>query len=178
MTNLLEDKYLPIGKIVNVFGINGWIKIKFYNHSDEILNKYNNVFISDNNNKIYGTFKLIIEEFFIQKNIFHIKLKNINNRNDALKLKGYGINILKTDLPKIDTGEYYWIDLIGIDVYNNTQHHFGKITSLIEVGDKSVMIIDNHKQPTVQTLIPFIDIYVMNVDLVQKKIMVDWGIDY
>lgn len=94
------------------------------------------------------------------------------------------ILILKSQLPDLDsnhTQDYYWTDLIGLDVYNLENTYLGKIDSFFETGANDVMIIINNidHEKTKKTLIPYVlDKFIKTIDLAQKKMTVDWHEDW
>lgn len=109
------------------------------------------------------------------------KAKNIVNAD---------ILILKSQLPDLNsqnTQEYYWTDLIGLDVYNLEKTYLGKIDSFFETGANDVMVIIPHRHcedevrndARVEILIPYIlDTVIKSIDLTQKQMIVDWHEDW
>lgn len=164
-----NDDFITMGKIVNAFGIKGWVKIKAENPESLSKNSKLNLFI----NKVWSEY--IVEKSFIQNDILHIKFKEINDRDTALTLKGTIIGNKRSEFPNLENGEYYWVDLIGLNVYNRQDQFLGTVDSLMETGATSVLVVKNHET---QHLIPFVGIYVIDVDLNNKRILVDWGLDY
>ncbi len=83
----------------------------------------------------------------------------------------------RPELHSDKTQEYYWTDLIGLDVYNLEQHYLGKIDSLFETGANDVMVIIN--DAGVKILIPYVlDKFIKTIDLSQKQMIVDWQEDW
>jgi 16S rRNA processing protein RimM len=96
--------------------------------------------------------------------------QNPHDRNEADRLRGYLIGIKKNDLPILEKGKYYWSDLIGLEVFNQEKFNFGVVDSIMETGSNDVLVIKGEKE----TLIPYLDNVILNIDLVKKSILVDW----
>ncbi len=82
--------------------------------------------------------------------------------------------------PTPDDGEFYWVDLIGLDVVNREGVALGRVEGLIETGPHCVLRIVARAggAPDDEVLVPFVDAYVDAVDLPGRRITVDWQPDY
>jgi len=172
-SNFKDSELVPIGRIVGAFGIKGWVKIKTDTNDANSLSSYGNIYVATTNG--YVNYKL--EEFFVNQNIFHAKFAGINDRDLALQLRGANVAVYRSDFPQTETGEYYWVDLIGLEVYNKHGVFFGQVVNLMETGANSVLVVEN-KSANSKCLIPFVAVYVLEVNLEDKKITVDWELDY
>lgn len=164
-----DDNLVSLGKIVSAFGIQGWVKIKTSANPDNFQNYHNlHVLINDQ------VQMLKIEKFTAQGDIFNVKFIGINDRDQALSLKGATVSVLRSDLPILTENEYYWTDLIGLKVINQQQEPIGTVTNLMDTGANDVLVVKGDKQH----LIPFVANYVIDVDIQNNCIIVDWGLDY
>ena len=100
------------------------------------------------------------------------------DRNAAEALKGARIFISRASFPTPDEGEFYWVDLIGLDVFDRDGRALGCVTSLIETGPHCVLCIQPTQAGAAELLIPFVDAYVDTVDLPNRRLVVDWQADY
>lgn len=162
---------IPMGRIIGAFGVKGWVKIKADTQESDALGRYKNLylFIEDQ----YVLYNLA--ESFVQKNILHAKFDEVLDRDSAALLRGITVAVSRDEFPVNDDGEYYWVDLIGTKVYNPAGDYFGVVIDLIETGANAVLVVKNED---IESLIPFVDVYVANVDLLNKKITVYWELDY
>jgi 16S rRNA processing protein RimM len=170
--NYSDGELIPIGRVVGAFGIKGWVKIKVDTNEPNALSKYSSIYVSING--MYIKYKL--EEFFVTNNIFHAKFSEVSNRELAMQLRGCNVAVLRSEFPNTVTGEYYWVDLIGLEVYNKANVWLGQVVDLMETGANSVLVVKN--QSADKHLIPFVAVYILEVDLEAKKITVDWELDY
>jgi 16S rRNA processing protein RimM len=111
-------------------------------------------------------------------------LVDVTGRDAAEALKGAVISIPRSEFPALPEDEYYWTDLIGLDVVNLQGEALGKVTDMMHNGAQSILRImpvlaDASSEGKAQErLVPFVDQFVKTVDLAAKKITLDWGLDY
>ena len=108
----------------------------------------------------------------------------IPDRNAAEALHGARIFVSRQSFPTADPDEFYWVDLIGLAVSNREGVVLGSVVGLIDTGPHSVLRVAPDAVPEGQTaqeaerLIPFVGAYVDSVSLPERRIVVDWGLDY
>ena len=170
-TPIADNDLVPMGRVVNAFGIKGWVKIKTSTDSHDALSEYKKLYVFTNNKWVVHR----VEQNFVQNEFFHAKLDKIEDRDGAIMLKGSTVAVPRCDFPEVGSGEYYWVDLIGLDVVNSNNEHLGKVDSLMETGANSVLVVKDNAE---QFLIPFVDAYISDVNLEKKQISVFWERDY
>jgi 16S rRNA processing protein RimM len=102
----------------------------------------------------------------------------VADRTAAEALRGARIFIARSQFPKPAEDEFYWADLIGLDVVNREGLTLGSVAGLIDTGPHSVLRIRPPAADGEEVLIPFVSAYVDSVDLPARRIVVDWGLDY
>ncbi len=109
-----EETLLHVGKISGVFGIKGWVKVfSFTGYREDIL-QYSPWQLKKN-----GVTKHVeIVTGQLQNQLVVAQLKGVDDRNVAEALIGWEIFIEKAQLPPVKENEYYWSDLIGLQVEN------------------------------------------------------------
>lgn len=105
--------------------------------------------------------------------------QELADRNAAEALKGAAVFVSRASFPTPDDGEFYWIDLIGLQVHNRAGKGLGEVIGLIETGPHCVLRIQPAGAQTEaeEVLIPFVGAYVDGVDLAARRIAVDWEFD-
>ena len=161
------NKFVVMGKVVGSHGIKGWLKIQSFTEEIKTLGKFSSWFLSKDEVE-WKEFK--VESSSIQGRTILSKIEYVNDRDDADRLRGFLIGINKIDLPALERGKYYWSDLIGLEVINQSGFNFGVIDSIMETGSNDVLVTKNEKE----TLIPYLDNVIIKIDLEKKNIMVDW----
>jgi len=145
----MENKIL-IGKITSAHGIKGEVKIMSFSQNPEDIQNYQPIF--DNNNQ---EFKLKINSKAqgTNKDIFIVKIENISNRNDAEKLQNTELFINKNQLEESDENEFYYVDLIGLDVIDENKNKIGVVKDVMNYGAGDIIEIDfNEKSRQKETL--------------------------
>ncbi len=106
------------------------------------------------------------------------QVQGVGGREMAQCLKGARIFIPRSSFPTPEPGEYYWVDLIGLQVLNRQNERLGEVLGLMETGPHSVLqIVPPGKDPAQESahiLIPFVDAFVDEVRLPERTILVDW----
>lgn len=103
------------------------------------------------------------------------KLEGVDSRDAAEAVTGWYFAAPREELPVPENGEFYWADLIGLDVVNAQGHALGVIESLIETGAHTVLKLREGEQ---QRLLPFVEQVVMVVDVAGGRMTVDWQADW
>jgi len=79
----------------------------------------------------------------------------------------------------LSANEFYWLDLIGMTVANLQGESLGSVADLIDNGAHPILrVVRTDADSEREYLIPFVEHFVPEVDQKNKKITVDWGLDY
>lgn len=167
-----EETLLHVGKISGVFGIKGWVKVfSFTGYREDIL-LYSPWTLKKN--ATTKTVEIVTGQ--LQNQLVVAQIKGIDDRNDAEVLIGWEIFIEKSQLPPAKENEYYWSDLIGLEVENTEGVVLGVIDNLLETGANDVIVVQGEER---QHAIPFIQPQVvLEIDLAARKMRVDWDADF
>jgi len=104
-----------------------------------------------------------------------VRLAGCADRDQAQLLIGCEIGIRRDQLPTLQPGEYFWNDLIGLQVLNLEGEDFGQVDHLLETGANDVLVVKGERE----RLIPFVmKQVIVEIDLEQGRIRVDWDKDY
>jgi 16S rRNA processing protein RimM len=104
---------------------------------------------------------------------------DVDDRTAAEALRGARIFVPRSSFPTAASDEFYWIDLIGLQVRNREDRLLGTVTGLLDTGAHSVLQVRPTDDPdAAERLIPFVDAYIDRVDLQARCIHVDWGLDF
>ena len=121
------NKYLELGQIVNSKGLKGEVKVNSFTDDNTKFERIPKVFIKQKDTlKEYE-----IEKVGYNKNQVIIKFKNINTIEEAEKLRNSYIVIDRETLDPLPEGVYYIADLIGLDVFTETNEYLGKVDEII-----------------------------------------------
>ena len=92
----------------------------------------------------------------------------------AENLRGCDVAVPRAELSDADDGSLYWVDLVGLEVFDESGAGLGKVEGLFETGETSVLVVKGAKE----RMIPFVPAYVKSVDREAKRITVEWKADY
>ena len=158
-------KFLKIGRITKYHGTKGYAKLYYFGNLNDF--NYKEVFLKQRG-KLLSYF---IEDWYVHKNFISIKLKGIGSINDVEKyLKNKEVYVSTTQLPELKEGEFYWYQLYDLEVFDIKGKFIGTIINIIETGSNDVFVVsDNEKE----TLIPYTDEFVKQIDIKNRKMIVE-----
>lgn len=171
-----------IGKIRSPFGVKGWLRVDSFTEPKANIWNFDNWFLindkglncnqSEHFNQVYSFMVHRVQES--RKN-FLVLFKGIIDRASASQLTNSDLAIKRSDLPKLNDMQYYWVDLIGAKVYNLSNCFLGILQYTFVTAANEIMVIKNKTGSSIECLIPysFGDI-VTKVDVNNKVIIVDW----
>ena len=103
----------------------------------------------------------------------------VDDRSAVEALKGARIFIPRSSFPTAGDDEFYWVDLLGLDVVNREGVHLGAVRDLMSTGPQTVLVVAREEDgKTVERMIPFVSQFIDGVDQAAKRITVDWQPDY
>ena len=164
---MLDTEKILIAKIQAHQGLNGWLKIYSYSESKKKFSNYKHFFVIKNETYV----RLDVEDIQVTKSI-KIKFKNFSLREDSDEYIGQNLYIDREQLVELDDNQYYWNDLIGLDVYLEEGEQIGVVKDIIETGSNDVLVIKGSKGEEI--LIPYVfGESIKKVILNEKKIIID-----
>ncbi len=168
----MADEMLELGKISGHFGVQGWLKVYSYTEPMEQITQYKTWYLKKADNwKAYQ-----IEQGRRQGKTVVVKIAGFDNNESAATLIGQTVAIQHQQLKKLSNKSYYWVDLIGLAVYNLEQVYFGTVIQLFETGSNDVLEVEDKGKTRLVPYIP--DQVIKQVDLQAQRIDVDWDADF
>jgi 16S rRNA processing protein RimM len=179
---------IEIGRVVDAWGVKGWIKVQPFASDPQALFSSRRWFVKppeEADIRQYGTKPaasfpplLKVTEAKEHGGVVVAQVKEVSDRNAAEALRGARIFVGRSSFPTADADEYYWVDLIGLVVVNRQGQALGTVVGLLDTGPHSVLRIQPAEPKAEERLVPFVAAYVDDVSLSDKRITVDWGLDY
>lgn len=157
---------LEVGQIVNTFGIKGFVKVYPYVDDIKRFDNLKTIYLKSKNKEN----KFEIEEAKYQKNMVLLKLKGIDTIEQAEVLRNSYIEIERKDAVKLEEGQYFIADLLGLDVFADTGEKLGTLDDIYNTGSSDIFVVKNELGK--QFLLPHIDEVIKNIDLENGKITV------
>ena len=166
-----EDELLVMGRIASPFGVKGWLRVNAFTARPDNLLDYSPWYL-----KLSGGWQAVepLAGRHHGKGLV-VQLKDCHDRDAAAALAGTDIGVYRSQLPPVDRDEYYWSDLIGLQVVTGGDRLLGVVEQLFETGANDVMVVKGEQEH----LVPFVTGQVVeSVDLEKRIIRVDWDPDY
>ena len=169
-----QQRIEVVGKLGSTYGIRGWLRIYSSTEYAESIFDYQPWVL-----KITGEWQPTeLENWRHHNHELIVKLKGVDNREDAQVLANVEIGVDLSVFPKLEEGDYYWHDLIGCSVVNLQGYTMGTVTEMMETGSNDVLVVKANAKDAFgkqERLIPFLyEQVVKRVDLTTKMIEVDW----
>ncbi|HVT35832.1 MAG TPA: ribosome maturation factor RimM [Nevskiaceae bacterium] len=168
---------MTLGRIAGVYGVQGWLRIHSETRPQENLLKYRSWLIKSPQAEFQA--KLLQGRMHSGAVIAQISGPDgaaITDRDAAAALNGAQIQVERSTLPKLKKGQYYWVDLIGLQVQNEQGAALGTVTDMTSNNVQDVLVV---KDGGTERLIPFVNgAVVKSVDLKARRIVCDWQPDW
>ena len=174
-TGVIPSKeFISVGRILGVFGIEGWVKVFSFTEPRQNIISYSPIYISYKG----GWVDVKVSGGRTQGKGIVMRLENVTGSDQVSPLIGAGLAISSTQLKPTEKNEFYWCDLIGLTIINSQDELLGQVDYLLGTGAHDVLVVKKSSGNR-ERLIPFVmDEIVKLVDLKNKLILVDWGVDY
>ena len=165
-----EDGLMVMGRISAPYAVRGWIKIQPRSEYTDSLLDYERCWVGRQGD--WRECRLLEGKAHGQYLLAH--LEGMEDRDAAEAVMGMDIAVAREDRPAAEEGEYYWDDLIGLEVVNGEGEVLGQVAGLLETGAHDVLQVKGERE----RLIPFVDAYVRAVDMAARRIVVEWQRDW
>ena len=160
------QEYLEIGQIVNTFGVKGMVKVNPFTDDITRFDKLKKVYIC----KKASMEEVEIEEVKYHKNMVLLKIKGINDMNQAEKCKGLYLKIHRKDAIKLPKDTYFIADLLGLEVYTDEGVLLGKVDDIYNTGSNDIYVVKDDLGK--QILLPGTKEVLKEISLENEKIVV------
>lgn len=156
-----NPKWVIIGRIGRTHGVKGDLLLNIYSDS---IKEFAHFYIFDDEWQ-----KLELEHISNSK----IKIKNIDSPENAKLFTNKYLAVPRKHLPKLNTDEFYWHDLIGMKVINQDNHLLGTVQEISDYGAHPNIIIYGERQ----YIIPMTNEIIISKDFNAGSISVIWDVD-
>lgn len=167
---MTDEKRIILGKLGSVYGVHGWLRVHSFTDPASNISQYP-VWQIQHNKQWHN---VPIDKIKAHNNGLVVLLKGINNREIARTYTNDMIAVYQSELPKLEDHEYYWSDLIGLNVITTQGVELGKITQLQETGSNDVLIVKGKRE----RLIPYTEDTVIAINLKDHLMTVEWDPDF
>lgn len=166
---------IVLGRIVGVFGIKGWVKVESWTRPPENILDYPEWQLG----RAGQWQKVKVLEGRLHNRGLVAQLADAadsvwSDRDQVAKLVGSEIAVKREQLPLAAPNEFYWFDLVGLEVENLEGRRLGRVRELFETPAHDMLVVSGEREWLIPCVLGPI---VKNVDLSAGHIQVDWNPD-
>ena len=190
---------VDLGRVVSAYGIKGWIKLQPFSAHADVLRYAKQWWLT---RPVPPAAQGVVASAPFAMNVVRVRsqgsdlvahFEGMDDRDEAEALKGCMISVSRQSFQKADDDEFYWVDLVGCDVYGvddaDQSTLIGVVDEVLDNGAHGVLKIHVHQvdaasgerspvldasQRPVDMLVPFVSAHVHKVDLAARRIDTDW----
>jgi len=159
---------IQLGFVGAPFGVRGWVKLRSHTDPPERLLDHRSLRIG--HGSVWQNY--CIEASGRSGGALTVKLKGVEDRDQAQALRGAEVCVLRSELPQRDDREFYRADLIGCDVVTLAGFGLGVVQHFIETPVQVLMVV----RGTQEFWIPAVPRHLRRVDLQARRVVVDWDV--
>lgn len=165
-----------LGKIVGPYGVHGAVRVHPFADDPQGWARLSHWWVGRESDvpALWRQAKLIRCKLHGETLI--AELDCIPDRNASETMQGMFVGVPRADLPRPGKDEYYWADLVGLDVVNSKGQSLGRVLGLIETPANHVLRVGDGE--SAERLLPFVESVVLDVDLPARSIRVEWEADW
>ena len=162
----MQNPLICVGAVVGAFGVRGEVRLKSFCATPEDIQHYSPLLSEDGKQSFSFTLTGMV------KNGFSARLDKIATKEQAEELRGLRLFTKRDHLPSLPDDEYYYADLIGLDVLDTGGTSLGQVKNVLNHGAGDLLEIHGPDLKA-SVLLPFTLASVPTVDLAAGRIIVD-----
>ena len=167
LNNTEREELLPIGEVARTHGIHGKLRLIYYNEDKTEFHSYREVLLRD----LLGHLEPFeVTESTIHRRFVVVRFKGLDSLERAERWVGASVLVEKSSLPELGKGEYYWADIIGMEVTTVRGDRVGKISRIIRTGGIDVFVIETDQA---EVLVPATEDVVKEVATTSRRMVID-----
>ncbi|KTF21022.1 MULTISPECIES: ribosome maturation factor RimM [Streptococcus] len=161
--------YFNVGKIVNTQGLQGEMRVlSVTDFAEERFKKGNRLALFDKKDQFVMDVEIASHRKV--KNFDIIKFKGMYHINDIEKYRDFSLKVAEEDLTDLEDGEFYYHEIIGLEVYENDLL-LGTIKEILQPGANDVWVVKRKGKRDL--LLPYIPPVVLGIDIEQGRVDVE-----
>ncbi len=176
-----DAELIVMGQIVAPYGIQGWVWARSFTRPAEEIVEYSSWILTTGSCRtVEGSRPRRVAAYRWQSKGLAVLLDGVHDRTDAEALVGMQVCVSSQELSLLPEGEYYWSQLLGLQVFNFAGEWLGVVDHLVETGANDVLVVQSREKgmTTAEYLIPWTPRVIESVDLGLGRLVVDWDSDY
>ncbi len=164
-----KGSLIQLGQVGTAYGVRGWVKLSSFTEPPERLFEHVNVYLGLNGRWT----RYEVEARGRSGGRLTAKLAGVNDRDQARRITGASICVVRAELPQQQAGDFYRADLIGCEVVNQDGHALGVVQHFVETPAHTLMVV----RGTREYWVPALPKHLRRVDLQARRVLVNWDAD-
>ena len=157
---------MVIGRVTRAHGLRGEVRVLPFTESQASFDQFNQLYFRIPEGELLH---LAVTEVRPHKKYVLLKLKGIHTREAARELLQAEVLIKKEWLPPLEKDEYYWVDLIGLEAFDEEGRTLGRVERIISTRAGDILALKWNNE---EVLLPFQTEVVLSVDLQNGRLLV------
>ena len=153
------ENLLRVGVITTTHGVRGEVKVFPTTDDPQRFKKLKKVILDTGKEQL----DLDVQSVKFFKNLVILKFKQFDNINDVEKYKNADLLVTRENAVKLQPGEYFIVDLIGLQGVSDEGENLGELTDVIQTGANDVYVVTMSDGKEV--LMPAIKECILSVDM-------------
>ncbi len=165
-----------LGRIVDAYGLRGWLRIHPFGDDPESWGSMESWYLNRDSDAEEGWKSYPLLELKAHGDGYVARLGGVDDRTAAEALRGIYFGAPRESLPQGEEDEYYWDDLVGLEVQNGEGVSLGRVEELMQGVANDILRVKDGAG--IERLLPFVDAVVKEVDVAAGRMLVEWGADW
>jgi len=157
---------ITIGKVIKPFGVKGEMKIELMTDFPDRFKGLRRVVLVSPQGK-ETDFEVLAVRY--ANNVPYLQFKGYDSPEKARALNGWFVKVSEKDAVPLPEGSYYWFDLIGMEVFSESNENLGTIVDIFETGSNDVYVMKRGKQ---EVYLPATREVIRQVDVAAKRMVI------
>ena len=159
--------FVEVGTIVGTHGLNGELRVQPWADSPDELKKYKKFYLKESETDV-----AVVSSCRIHGNIVILKLKDIDNIDNAIKFKNRTLYVKRSDI-KLQKGHYLIDEIKGCKVFGDVEESvfYGVISDVTTFGSRNdVWHIKNDDK---EYLFPAVKSMIISVEPEKERVIIN-----
>ena len=162
---------VDLGAVRGAYGVKGWARIEPFDRQADVLRGASVWWVVQGSQR----HSVDVEALKRHGSLILAKWRGFDVPEAIDRIKGATVAVPRSQFPALAAGEFYWVDLIGLEVVNREHQVLGRVAAMASNGAQELLQVEGAEGAL---LVPMVPAYVDEVDLAARRIRVDWQPDW
>lgn len=135
-TSTADDELVELAAVVRAHGLRGELVLKPFNPESDLLRELPQVMLKGPDGAVRAH---RVRGARGHREHVILALEDVRDRDAAEALRGSLVCVPRRDLPALEEGEYYLVDLIGLEVRDQNDQRIGRVEDVLQYPSVSCL---------------------------------------